>query len=159
MHLSLHADYGLRVLLYLGSHPGAVVSTEEMSRAYGISKHHLVRVVQTLREHGYVKVTPGRSGGVALARNPSEIGLGEVVRDVEPNLRLVECFDPETNTCPIIGACALKSLLRRGLAAFLEELNRQTLADLMTTSNRDKLVSIFGTLRSARPVVARCDAP
>jgi len=39
-------------------------STQTMSDTYGISKHHLVCVVQTLGEHGYVRVVPGRSGGV-----------------------------------------------------------------------------------------------
>ena len=48
MQLTVHADYALRVLLYLGSHPDRVISTQEISKAYGISKHHLVRVVQRL---------------------------------------------------------------------------------------------------------------
>ena len=58
MQLSLHADYALRVLLYLGADPGRVVSSQEMSSAYGISRNHLVRVVQTLGEHGYATVVP-----------------------------------------------------------------------------------------------------
>ena len=52
MQLSLHADYALRVLIYLGTYPERVVTTREISRAYGISKNHLVRVVHTLAEHG-----------------------------------------------------------------------------------------------------------
>ena len=68
--LTVHADYALRVLIYLGSHPGTPVATHEISTAYGISKHHLVRVVQTLERHGYVDVQAGRSGGVLLARDP-----------------------------------------------------------------------------------------
>ena len=47
MQLSLHADYSLRVLLYLGTHPDEVVPTRDISDAYGISKHHLVRVAQS----------------------------------------------------------------------------------------------------------------
>lgn len=59
MQLSLHADYALRVLIYLGTRQGEVVATRQISDAYGISKHHLVRVVQTLGEHGYVELLPG----------------------------------------------------------------------------------------------------
>ena len=66
MQLSLHSDYALRVLLYLGTHPGETISTRQISAAYGISKNHLVRVVQTLGEHGYVELLPGRSGGIRL---------------------------------------------------------------------------------------------
>lgn len=143
MQLSLHADYGLRVLLYLGSHPGEIVSTKRISQAYGISKNHLVRVMQTLGEHGYIRVIPGRAGGVTLSRDASTIRLGEVVRDTEPTMNLVECFDLRTNTCPIIQVCGLKSHLAQALEAFIAELNRHTLADLMTPARRQSLAGVF----------------
>lgn len=143
MQLTLHADYALRVLLYLGTRPGELVSTQTMSDAYGISKHHLVRVVQTLGEHGYVKVVPGRSGGVGLARAPESIRLGDVVLDAEQNMRLVECFDMSTNTCPIVKHCGLKSVLGEALEAFVASLNRQTLADLLHGERRKALKQTF----------------
>jgi len=149
VQLSLHADYGLRVLLYLGSHPGEIVATKRISDAYGISKNHLVRVMQTLGDHGYIRVIPGRAGGVTLAKDPSTIHLGEVVRDAEPNLHLVECFDLETNTCPIIGVCGLKSHLQHALDAFLAELNKNTLADLLTPARRKTLANAFVQLQHA----------
>ncbi len=136
MQLSLHADYGLRVLLYLGSHPGEIVPTQRISDAYGISKNHLVRVMQTLGDHGYIRVIPGRSGGVTLAREPACIRLGDVVRAAEPTMDLVECFNKETNTCPIIHVCGLKSHLAQALEVFIAELNKKTLADLMTPARR-----------------------
>ncbi len=152
MQLSLHADYGLRTLIYLGSHSGEVITTQRVSDAYGISKHHLVRVVQTLSRHGYVRVIPGRSGGVVLQRDPASIRLGDVVRDAEPNLHLVECFDRETNTCPIIDVCGLKAHLSDAFAAFLADLNRHTLADLLVPARRQKLERVFlRVLRSNNP--------
>lgn len=143
MNLSLHADYALRVLIYLGLHPDSIVPTAEISRAYGISKNHLVRVVQTLGECGYVSVTPGRAGGVALGRAPEQIRLGQVVRDAEPSLRLVECFDRETNSCPIVPVCALKPILQGALEAFLSELDRHTLADILAGNRSRQLAQIF----------------
>ena len=143
MQLSLHADYALRVLIYLGAHPGQIISTKEISGAYNISKHHLVRVVQTLSHSGYVEVHPGRSGGVTLARNPKDIRLGDVIRHAEPDLRLVECFDRETNTCPIISVCGLKAYLRDALEEFLTSLNRHTLADIMASGGRAALAEVF----------------
>ena len=131
MQLSLHTDYAFRVLIYLGSHPGGSVRTQDISAAYGISKHHLVRVVQTLGDHGYVRISAGRSGGVSLAREPKDIRLGQVARDAEPSLRLVECFDGETNTCPIASACMLKRVLAGALEVFLKRLDEYTLADVL----------------------------
>jgi Rrf2 family nitric oxide-sensitive transcriptional repressor len=138
------------VLLYLGAHPGEIISTQQISDAYGISKNHLVRVMQTLGDAGYVRVIPGRAGGVTLAKDPAEIRLGDVVRDAEPSLHLVECFEPETNTCPIISVCGLKSRLAAALEAFIAELNKQSLADLLTPARQQKLASVFVQLTPAR---------
>jgi Rrf2 family nitric oxide-sensitive transcriptional repressor len=143
MQLSLRADYSLRVLIYLGSHPARLVSTQEISDAYGISKHHLVRVVQSLGEHGYVAIHAGRSGGIKLGREPRHIRLGDVVRDAEPNLRLVECFDPETNTCRIAPVCSLKGMLRDALESFLKSLNQYSLADVLKNGGQQKVASVF----------------
>ncbi len=146
MQLTLRSDYALRVLVYLSTHPDRIVTTQEISSAYGISKHHLVRVIQTLAEHQHVKIHPGRSGGVKLAREPHKIRLGDVVQAAEPNLRLVECFDKRTNTCPISSVCALKGILNEGLIAFVNTLNRYTIADVIQSSNQRKLANIFATV-------------
>ena len=142
MHLTLHADYALRVLLYLAANPGRVVSTGEVSDAYGISKHHLVRVVQGLGRHGFVEVRPGRSGGVVLARPPAEISVGQVVRHMEPDFKLAECFDPKSNTCPIAPACGLIGMLGEANKAFLGVLDKYTLEDVMRRGSR-KLAGLF----------------
>lgn len=129
MQLTLFSDYSLRVLLYLASHAGERVALPEISAAYGISQHHLVKVVQRLIEEGWVQSTRGRGGGLTLACAAGDINVGRVVRASEPHLNLVECFDPASNTCPIAGACGLKQVLTRAREAFLEELDRHTLAD------------------------------
>nr|WP_286202740.1 Rrf2 family transcriptional regulator [Comamonas sp. JC664] len=142
VHLTLHADYSLRVLLYLAGRTGRPVSTQEMADAYGISKHHLVRVVQTLAGQGVVDARAGRSGGVTLARAPADIRVGGVLRAAEPDFHLVECFDPERNTCPIAPACGLKGVLAEAREAFLSVLDRYTLADLLDRS-RPNLADYF----------------
>ncbi len=111
--------------------------------------------MQTLGEHGYIRVIPGRAGGVTLARDPASIRLGDVVRDAEPTLDLVECFDKETNTCPIIHVCGLKAHLSKALDAFIDELNKSTLADLMTPARRKTLSGVFVQLQAAANGTAR----
>ena len=142
MHLTLHADYSLRVLLYLAANSQRLVSTEEVSKAYGISKHHLVRVVQTLGRHGFIEVRAGRSGGILLAREPSEISLGQVFRVSEPDFNLVECFEQDKNTCPIAPACGLIGVLNEATRAFQATLDKYTLEDLVRRSPR-KLTNYF----------------
>jgi Rrf2 family nitric oxide-sensitive transcriptional repressor len=134
VRLTLHTDYGLRVLVYLATAPGRKVPTTEIGRAYGISKNHLVRVAHSLRAGGFIELTTGRAGGLALARLPSSIRIGEVVRALEPELRMVECFDKATNTCPIAPRCGLTSIIAESLTAFFATLNRHTIADVLTRS-------------------------
>ncbi|MBM3786789.1 MAG: Rrf2 family transcriptional regulator [Acidobacteria bacterium] len=145
MQLTLHSDYALRVLLYLAHFPARRCTTAEISKAYGVSKNHLVRVMHTLASHGYVELLPGRSGGVVLARTPREIRIGSVVRDTEVNLNIVECFQPETSTCSITGLCGLNAPLHGARNAFFDELDKYTLADVIRGQSRAKFVEIMNT--------------
>jgi len=129
MQLTLFSDYSLRILLYLTMHRDRRVALPEVSAAYGISQHHLVKVVQRLIEEGWVESVRGRGGGLSLARDPADINVGHVVRITEPHLNLVECFDAATNSCPIDAACGLKKALLRAREAFFNELSQHTLAD------------------------------
>lgn len=143
MQLTVHTDYALRVLLYLAHFPERRAGTEEISSAYGISKNHLVRVVQTLADAGYVRVTVGRSGGVQLAGDPGSMRLGQIVRSTEASFRLVECHDEVNNSCPILPVCGLKAILDDALTCFLTELDRYTLGDLVKEPSRDRFVQLI----------------
>jgi Rrf2 family nitric oxide-sensitive transcriptional repressor len=151
MHLTQFSDYALRVAIYLGCHPGALVSVDEIGRAYGISRHHLVRVVQTLTDLGVVEARRGRGGGMRLAREPSAINVGWLIRRTEPHFDLVECFDPQANRCPIAPACLLKDALHRARRAFLEILDEYSL-DLFLEQRPD-LVPLLAAPRGESPEV------
>jgi len=142
MKLTLHTDYALRTLLYLGARPGKVVPASEISDSYGISSNHLAKVVQTLSRLGLVKTHRGVTGGIEMAKRPGDVRLGDIVMLTEPDMNLLECFDPKTNTCRIIGPCKLRPVLQEASSAFVEVLNRYTLADML--SNADELARKLG---------------
>ena len=127
MRLTSHADYALRILLYLATHRERLVSTEEIATAYGISRNHLTKIVQRLGQGGWIEVRRGRGGGIRLGREPAEINVGEVVREFEATLAVVECLDPENNTCVVAPACGLKGVFSEATEAFLAVLDRYTL--------------------------------
>jgi Rrf2 family transcriptional regulator, nitric oxide-sensitive transcriptional repressor len=129
--LTKFSDYSLRLLIYLGLHDDRLVSVGEISRAYGISPHVMVKAVQLLVEHDVIASVRGRNGGLRLKKRPAEINVGWVIRRTEPGWDLVECFDATRNTCPIAGACGLKGALKGAQRAFLESLDRHTLADFL----------------------------
>lgn len=131
MQLTYFTDYALRVLIYAAVRPGSRCLTSDVATAFGMSRHHVVKVVNELRHLGYLDTTRGREGGFALARQPDRIRIGEVVRRTEGSMALVECFNRDTNTCPLSPACGLKGVLREAFDAFLAVLDRATLADLV----------------------------
>jgi Rrf2 family transcriptional regulator, nitric oxide-sensitive transcriptional repressor len=149
MHLTQFTDYTLRVVMYLGCRPEKLVAVEEISRAYGISRHHLVKVVRTLSDLGLVEAQRGRGGGMKLARRPSQINVGWMIRRTEPHFDLVECFAPETNTCPIAPACGLKEALHRARQAFLSVLDEYSLDQFLT--RRSELVKLLGDHSRVKP--------
>ena len=131
MQLNLFSDYSLRVLIYAAGHDSRPCTADEVATAYGISRHHLVKVVNGLQHHGYLTTIRGRRGGFTLARPPADINIGAVVRKTEGTGAFVECFDRERNTCPLSPACTLKQALRQAVDAFFAALDRYTLADLV----------------------------
>ncbi|HEX8739834.1 MAG TPA: Rrf2 family transcriptional regulator [Casimicrobiaceae bacterium] len=154
MRLTTFSDYSLRALMYLGVHDDRLATIGELANAYGVSENHLVKVVHHLAQHGYIETIRGRGGGMRLARPPSEINVGEVVRGTEESLTLVECFDGSTSRCRIEPACRLKGMLGRALDAFFATLDRYTLADLIAPGPRLAALLVLprrdGTRRRAR---------
>jgi Rrf2 family transcriptional regulator, nitric oxide-sensitive transcriptional repressor len=144
VQLTLYTDYALRTLLYLGLHPGRPVPVPEIAAAYRVSAHHVAKVAKALVRGGFIKSHRGRAGGLELAMSPAQVKVGAIVRETEPTLDLLECFDHRTSSCPITGVCRLERTLHDARAAFFEVLDRTTLADLLTNPKLAK--------RLARPL-------
>ena len=141
MKLTRFTDYSLRVLIYLGLKNDGRVTIREISEAYGISRNHLMKVVSLLTRKGYLDARRGPGGGIALARPAGEIVVADVVRDMEDDLNLVECFC-DGGECIITPVCELRRVLSQALNAYLHTLKKYTLADMLEP--RDKLCKILG---------------
>ena len=130
MRLTSFSDYALRVLMYAATRSDRLITIEETAEVYGISRAHLMKVVNQLTRAGFLKATRGRTGGLALAKRPDKIRLSDVIRATEPDFALVECFTPGNN-CLITPRCRVKGVLKEALNSFVETLDRYTLADLI----------------------------
>ena len=154
MRLTVYTDYTLRVMMYLAtSYPRAgVVTIVEIARAYGISRSHLMKIVNELSQNGFVDAVRGRAGGVRLARPPHEISVGQLVRMAEKDFAVVPCHEEGTDShCAILPACNLKRGMRRAVDAFMRELDKMTLAETITApSVAVSLLQIEGAARERR---------
>jgi Rrf2 family transcriptional regulator, nitric oxide-sensitive transcriptional repressor len=130
MRLSEYTDYTLRVLMYCAARPGQLVTIGELAEHHGLSKNHLMKVVNDLARQGLLETTRGRGGGLRLLKDPRDIRVGDVVRASETDFRLVECFDAGTNLCTLTPSCRLKHLFGDALQAYFAALDGATLADV-----------------------------
>lgn len=129
MRLTNFSDYALRMLMYAASQD-RLITIEETSRVFNISRGHLMKVANQLTRAGYLKAVRGRSGGLTLARPAGDIRLGEVLGVTEPDFALAECF-ATGNQCVITPTCRLRGALGEALSAFIGTLDRYTVADLV----------------------------
>jgi len=138
MRLSLQTDYALRTLMFLAARDGHH-SIAEIARQYGISKNHLMKVAQRLAAAGFIESVRGRKGGLRLVRPAAELNVGTIVRALEDTGSFVECFDASGAGCVVAPVCGLSHALAGGLDAFLQHLDRFTVADL--TGDRGAFVA------------------
>lgn len=135
MRLTAYTDYALRVLIRLALQPDRLTTIADIAKGYDISENHLMKVVHQLGVAGLIDTVRGRNGGLRLRKPPAAIGVGQVVRLMEPDMDIVPCFN-DSSGCVIEPACLLKGALAEARDAFLAALNRYTLADLVKPRRR-----------------------
>jgi Rrf2 family nitric oxide-sensitive transcriptional repressor len=130
MRLTTMSDYAMRLLMYLAHHSDQLCTIAEVAGAYRISEAHLMKITHQLGQGGFIETVRGKGGGMRLAAPPARINLGAVVRHMEPDFTLVECFAGGSN-CVLTGHCQLAGIVAGALEGFLAHLDRHTLADLV----------------------------
>ncbi|TVT32626.1 RrF2 family transcriptional regulator [Marinobacter vinifirmus] len=142
MHIIRYTDYSLRVLIYLAEQGDRLATIQEIADSYEISKNHLMKVVHQLNKKGYIETVRGKKGGMRLHMSPDEINVGILVRETEQDLSIVECLS-SNNACKITPVCGLKHMFSEALNAFLDVLDKYTLADVIRDQHRPQLVRLL----------------
>lgn len=131
MRLTTRTNLAARILMACAVNPDRRLRTAEIADLCNCSTNHAAHVVQRLHAEGYLEAQRGRAGGIRLARAVPQVSIGAVFRLFESEIPFAECFDAETNSCPLVGTCRLRSYIRRALEAFYHELDLVTLDDLV----------------------------
>lgn len=150
MQLTLHTDYALRVLIYLAQKGEALATISEIADFYHISRNHLVKVVHHLAQEDFIHTTRGKHGGMRLARDAKLIAIGQVVRRMEPNFDIVECFSNSNQPCTVTPVCTLKNVLHRASNEFLGILDQYTVADAVVQNNTAEQIFAVNQLLDSR---------
>lgn len=129
MQLTHYTDYSLRVLIFLSLQEDEQrITITDIARHFAVPRNHLVKVVHRLGQLDYIETIRGKNGGIRLALPADEICIGDVVRQMEATLDIVNCQSP--SPCPIRSGCQLKSILNLAADAFLDVLDQYTVSDL-----------------------------
>jgi len=144
MKLTAYTNYALRTLQLAALRHPDLVRIDDIVKIHGLARPHIVKVVHDLGKAGYLRTQRGRGGGFQLGRPAGDIVVGDVVRLTEGPLDVVECFDPATNTCPLLGICRLSQALKEATRAFMAVLDALTVADI--ADNRQQLIDRIAPL-------------
>jgi len=157
MRLLASTDMALRVVMLLGRRgPGEQMNVETMAQQLGdLSRNHLHKIVQDLAALGVLRTIRGAGGGVTLAAPLEETRLGSLIRSLESDQALVECFRADGGCCVLEPGCKLRVMLREAREAFYQSLDQQTLADCVGDRGPEPKRKIAAPKSPRRSRVAR----
>lgn len=132
MRLSTRGHYGLKAMFDLAQHYGSgPISLKTVAERQNLSDHYLEQLMAMLRKSGLVKSMRGAQGGYVLAREPSQIKVGDVIRALEGPIAPVYCVSEKNpGSCDEADHCITRTVwarVRDGLAQVLDSIS---LADM-----------------------------
>jgi len=140
MQITKFTDLGLRVLMYLTQEVNpSTVTINEIAKQFDVPRNHLIKVVSRLNKLNWVIATRGRAGGLKLGVLPSELKLGNVLRELENKTSLINCAEP---LCVLSGQCNLKEILDHGLNSFYEEMNKYSLQSIVDHKTQQAVIKL-----------------
>jgi Rrf2 family protein len=139
--LTAKGKYSLKALAHLAKlKPDELTQALDIARTNQIPKKFLDAILGELRNAGFVHSRKGPTGGYRLARAPSQIKIGHVIRVIDGPLAPIACasrtaYQPCAD-CRSIEACSVRLTMTRVRDAMSEVLDRMTLADMVGASSR-----------------------
>ena len=115
MKISTKGRYGLRALIDIAQYSEIEhVPISSISARQDISERYLEQLMALLKRAGLIKSIRGAGGGYVLAKDVSEISVGDVLRALEGNLEPVECAAfHEEESCEAAGGCVTKYVWKK----------------------------------------------
>jgi Rrf2 family protein len=131
MQITRQSEYAIRTMLELAQRPsGEIVSSKVISENQDIPEDFLKKTIQLLAVNQLVTTHRGTHGGVRLARPIDKITIADIIVAIEGPFAINPCLNPGYD-CKNLLTCPVHRTLARAQSKFVEELSRQTLADLI----------------------------
>jgi Rrf2 family protein len=123
----------IQILSILAWRGDEETNSERLAKSLDTNPVVVRRILKSLQHHGLVEVKPGRHGGAALARSPSDITLEDIYKAVEPDGALFVLRERGNSRCPVNNAMSrvLPPLFGAANAAVDGVLRRTKLSSLV----------------------------
>jgi len=142
MKLSTKGKYGVRAVFEIARNYGkGPISIKEIADRQGISFSYLEQILHKLGKAGLIDSVRGPAGGYLLARKPSELTIGDIIRVLEGPIALSHCLEPgETGDCYQADDCVAKMVWTKVGAKIEEALDSISFADLLQQHQKEPVL-------------------
>lgn len=150
IRMTKQADYGIVLMTRLASEPERQFSAPELAEECQLPQPTVSKILKALTRGELLESHRGVKGGYALARDPEEISVAEIITALEGPIAITECIDDAPGECCQEPICPVRGNWQRINVAIRMALEQIKLAEMTHPIRPETLVSI-GTARSAAP--------
>lgn len=141
MRISTKGRYGIRLMVALLKHyGGGPVSVKHISEKEKISIDYIEQLFIRLKKCGFVKSVRGPGGGFLLAKTPSNISMGDILKCVGESITLTPCILMDKkgcHNCPLCGRCEVQRFFEEATIKLKEIMNSKSLLGLLNRSAKN----------------------
>jgi Rrf2 family protein len=130
MRITYKGDYALKAILDLALHYGNLVTINDLAKRADIPIKFLEQVLLDLKRGGFVESKRGKIGGYFLAKHPSQIKIGQVIRFIDGPIEPIVCVDHKYSGCKDIYKCVFRKVWQEVSKATSSIVDNITFADL-----------------------------
>ncbi len=144
MRLTYKGDYALKSVLYLAVHYSErPVTIHEIAENLDIPVKFLEQILLDLKRGHFVESRRGKVGGYILARQPSQIKLGEIVRFVDGPIEPIKCVEKGYGGCGDIYRCAFRDIWQKVSRVTSDIIDNITFEDLADQVKKHKVTVTY----------------
>ena len=140
MRITTTSRYGVRALFDVAYHGGGQpTQIKDIARRQKISQRYLEQILNKLLRAGLLKSRRGPRGGYMLAKEPSEISVGDIIKAAQGPIVPVKCLnfdDAKKAHCEILPSCITRHVWRQTQELLVQYYNSVSLADLCSYARK-----------------------
>ncbi len=144
IRMTKQADYGIVLMTRLAGEPQRQFSAPELAEECQLPQPTVSKILKSLARGELLASHRGVKGGYALARDPQEISVAEIITALEGPIAITECIDDAPGECCQEPICPVRGNWQRINVAIRMALEQIKLAEMTHPIRAQTLVAIGG---------------